>query len=461
MGSSTTFSITVNPIPVLSPVANQIICEGANVPASSYTSSVSGTTFNWTNSNTTIGLAASGTGNITSFPIQNSTLMILNSTILVTPIVNGCSGAPINYTISAVPAPVIVTILNKNGCVGTSVSTINFTSIPAGSAYSWTNNNTNTGFAATGIGPINSFIATNADSTAEVSSITVTPTLNGCPGSTSTFTITIQPKARVAVPGDTIVCGREHLGATAFIGTPVASTFNWTNSNKAIGLANNGIGDVPSFAAINRSGTPVSGTITVTPSVQGCPGVASSYKITVNSIPIADFSYSPEDATVIYPTISFFDNSKFANTWYWDFGDGENSWSKNATHDYLDTGCYLASLLTYTSEGCRDSVLKNICIKNEFHLYIPNAFSPNGDGLNDSFIPVGMGLLANDYEMTIYNRKATLIFVSTQIEKGWDGKSNSLMLDDKSPMDTYVYKIRCKDMDGKFHFFTGQINLVR
>lgn len=94
-----------------------------------------------------------------------------------------------------------------------------------------------------------------------------------------------------------------------------------------------------------------------------------------------------------------------------------------------------------------------MCIKDEFHLYIPDAFTPNGDGLNDEFIPVGIGFQREDYEMTIYNRKSTQIFKSTELTKGWNGKSNLLMIDDKTPMDTYVYKIRCKDMAGRISFF--------
>ncbi|MBP6413235.1 MAG: gliding motility-associated C-terminal domain-containing protein, partial [Bacteroidia bacterium] len=192
-----------------------------------------------------------------------------------------------------------------------------------------------------------------------------------------------------------------------------------------------------------------------------CKGTVSTYQISVNTMPQAAFSFSPEDATLVIPEISFFDESLYSDLYTWDFGDGESSFDKTVKHSYKDTGCYIVSLLTITNEGCRDSVSHIVCIKDEFHVYIPDAFTPNGDGLNDVFIPVGIGFQSEDYEMTIYNRKSTQIFKSTELTKGWNGKSNLLMIDDTTPMDTYVYKIRCKDMGGKFHFFTGQINLLR
>lgn len=461
VGANTSFNITVNPIPVQTQPSSQNICEGTAVLPTLFTSNVAGTTYTWINSTTSIGLAASGSGDIPSFAIQNPTSLVLTATVTVTPLANGCTGSSVNFTISAVPAPKVVGVSNKSACVGSTIPTINFTSIPPGSSYNWTNSITDIGLATSGSGSINSFTAGNSNPFADVALITVSPTLNGCLGNDTNFTITVQPQATVAVPLDTIVCAGTSFTSTAFSGTPVSASFSWTNSLPAIGLSSSGNNTLPAFTTRNSTGAPLTALITVTPSEQGCIGISSSFTIQVNSLPLVDFSYSPEEATIFYPHVQFADNSSYGASYFWDFGDGDSSTSKNAVHDYQDTGCYTVYFIVTTNEGCFDSMSRELCIKDEYHVYIPDAFTPNGDGLNDVFFPVGRGLITNDYEMTIYNRKSTLIFTSTEIEKGWAGYSNGLMIDEKTPMDTYVYKIRVKDHDGKYHFFTGQVKLIR
>ncbi len=461
IGTTGSYSITVNPLPVMNAVANQSICAGSQTAPINFTASVSGSTYSWTNSVIQIGLTASGTGDIAPFAIQNPTSSVVSSNLVVVPSANGCAGAPGIFTLTATPAPKINSIANKNACVGSTIAAINFSSVPLGANYSWTNTISDIGLATAGTGNINSFVAGNSTTATHIATITVTPILNGCVGTDTNFTVTVPPQAIVAVPSDTVVCGGSPLPATLFAAIPATATFSWTSSNATIGLPLVGTTFVPTFTPTNVSGSPLSTTITVTPSEQGCVGIAKSYKIVVNSLPLSNFTFTPEDATILFPSISFSNQSQFAVSNNWDFADGGFSGDSDPRHDFLDTGCYQVKLVSINAEGCRDSIFKEVCIETEFHVYLPNAFTPNGDGLNDTFAPVGMGITPFEYEMSIYNRKSTQIFSSTVLEQGWDGRSNLLMIDDKSPMDTYVYRIRCKDVKGKFHFFTGQVNLIR
>jgi hypothetical protein len=86
----------------------------------------------------------------------------------------------------------------------------------------------------------------------------------------------------VTVPVSSTVCAGITVPATSFVSTPVGATYTWTNSNTAIGLGASGSGNVPSFVATNTSGSPISGTITVTPVLAGCTGTAATYTITVS-----------------------------------------------------------------------------------------------------------------------------------------------------------------------------------
>lgn len=84
------------------------------------------------------------------------------------------------------------------------------------------------------------------------------------------------------------------------------------------------------------------------------------------------------------------------------------------------------------------SVSNEVKITPAAVLYIPNAFTPNGDGLNETFGPVGEGIV--EYNMQIFDRWGILIFESNDLKKQWDG----YVKDAKAPTGTYVYKITGK-----------------
>ena len=106
--ATSTFPITVKQRPVLSTIPNQTLCFGDNTAAVTFSSNMALTGFNWTNSNPSIGLAASGTGNIPSFPGSNNNLPTQSATITVTPINNGCTGTnrTFTYTVNGCSLPV-------------------------------------------------------------------------------------------------------------------------------------------------------------------------------------------------------------------------------------------------------------------------------------------------------------------------------------------------------------------
>ena len=100
--------------------------------------------------------------------------------------------------------------------------------------------------------------------------------------------------------------------------------------------------------------------------------------------------------------------------------------------------------------------LSNFVIKRiESVLWMPNSFTPNGDGLNDSFKPVGTLML--EFNMKIYNRAGNLLFETEDQETGWDG-----LYDGKEmPFNTYIYKVEAVDNVGKSHNQTGKVLLIR
>ena len=292
-GTPQSFTITVNPVPTVNAVLPQVLCNGSGTAAVNFTGAVAGTVYNWTNTNTTIGLAASGTGNIASFTATNVTAVVQTATITVTPTyTNGgttCTGTPVSFTITVNPTPSVNTIANQTVCNGAATTAVTITGPVAGTVYSWTNNTPSIGLAASGTNTIPSFIAINNGNTPVTATITITPRFtNGgisCTGAGTTFTITVNPTAVVNQPADQILCNGATTAAVVFSGLPPGSVYNWTNSNTAIGLAASGTGNIPAFTATNTTTAPITATITVTPASTGCGGTAVSFTITVNPTP--------------------------------------------------------------------------------------------------------------------------------------------------------------------------------
>ncbi len=87
-----------------------------------------------------------------------------------------------------------------------------------------------------------------------------------------------------------------------------------------------------------------------------------------------------------------------------------------------------------------DTIYEGVDLSEEFILFMPNAFSPNGDGRNDYFAPVGIGITLDYFEMRIYNRQGNLVYLSTDINKPWDGNITGKRYDETST-EVFVYHI--------------------
>ena len=299
LGTPVMFTITVNPTPIITPVGNQTVCNGASIPPVNFTVSTTGgiNMISWTNSNPAIGIPASGTGNIFGFTGTNATNAPISGTITVTPsYTNGgttCTGSAITYTVTVNPTATVNVVANQTVCNGASTAAVNFSSPTTGGTivYNWTNNTTSIGLAASGTGNIASFVATNTGTAPVTATITVTPTYtNGvsCVGTPRTFTITVNPTPIITPVGNQTVCNGASIPPVNFTVSTTGgiNMISWTNSNPAIGIPASGTGNIFGFTGTNATNAPISGTITVTPSYTNggttCTGPSITYTVTVN-----------------------------------------------------------------------------------------------------------------------------------------------------------------------------------
>lgn len=284
-GPSRTFTITVKPSPSVVQPANQVLCNGATTNNVLMSGTLPNTIYLWTNDNTSIGLGASGNGNILSFTAVNTSDTPAIATITVTPWAANCIGPPETFTITVNPTPNVAQPANRVFCNGVPTNAISFTGSVSGTTYTWTNSNPAIGLPANGSGNIAPFNAVNATNTPVAATITVTPTAAGCPGTPKTFTITINPTPGLAQPANQALCNNVTTNSIAFIGTMGGTTYAWANNNTSIGLPASGSGNIAAFLAINTTNVAEVATITVTPSAMGCAGLPQSFAITVNPTP--------------------------------------------------------------------------------------------------------------------------------------------------------------------------------
>ncbi|MDC3253162.1 hypothetical protein OAU25_02815, partial [Crocinitomicaceae bacterium] len=278
--------ITILDLPTLSPISDQTVCDGSTTQAVVF--SGTGTQYNWTNSDPSIGLASSGFGDIAPFTAQNGGPTPVNALITVIPQYTSggitCTGSSEDFTITVNPLPTIDTISDQTFCEGDQTLSIDFTS-PLGTTFTWTNDNTQTGLGASGSGSIPSFTTTNGTTQPVISFITVTPTLNGCIGPDMTFTLTVNPVPVVdALPSIDTCSGT--LLSISFTGT--ATQYNWTNDNTTIGLGASGTGTID-FTTINTGTSSELATVAVTPGYLLnnllCSGSIETFTITVQPVP--------------------------------------------------------------------------------------------------------------------------------------------------------------------------------
>ena len=112
--------------------------------------------------------------------------------------------------------------------------------------------------------------------------------------------------------------------------------------------------------------------------------------------------------------------------------------------------------LIAVSNDSVESTSNTISVEKPYALYAPNAFSPDGDGINDYFNVVGQGL--TNYIIEIYNRWGQMVFKSTTLDNQWDGKFQEV----NSPPGTYVYKIKTNDFGVDLKLIkSGTVSLVR
>ncbi len=240
---------------------------------------------------------------------------------------------------------------------------------------------------------------------------------------------------------------------------PQAVSVGWDFGN---GLTASGD---PGYICFKNPGTyPIKTTIT---DINGCTSITmANFQITAYPNPEPSFYWNPTEISVIENTGYFYSSTPTGSisSYFWDFGDmmnnpgTNNASTQNAVHEFSGAGLFPVTIVMTNVWGCTDTLTRVVEVIEDFTMYIPNAFTQNGDGLNDVFQPKGMGWMPDKYEFLIYDRWGTLIFKTKDYTEGWNGTIKGTLC----PSDVYVYKIKAtSSAHSERKEFTGHVTLMK
>lgn len=267
--------------------------------------------------------------------------------------------------------------------------------------------------------------------------------VSGC-DSVITVDLIVNPIPNIDAGIDVAVCEGELVTLTAV--NPDGATIWWDN----------GIQDGVPFIGYGPE------VYTVHADLNGCTS-QDQVDVSVLQIPNAEFSYSAGAPEIDGTTVSFYVydpyNSEF--TYSWDYGDGYFSDQYDEDHQFTEGSekDYTIQLVVTNQLGCSDEHQVIVPISEPVIFYVPNAFTPNGDDFNNTFLPVfTSGYDQYDFHLTIFNRWGEVMFESYNAQEGWDGSYGGDIVNDG----VYVWSIEFGELNtDKVHKEQGHITVLR
>jgi len=228
--------------------------------------------------------------------------------------------------------------------------------------------------------------------------------------------------------------------------------FSNSSQNAAIYYWNFGDSTTSTWGNPGAHTYPATGTYNVMLIVEDINGCRDTVMQTVNPFisSHADYTYAIDTCA---QEVNFFNQSDFAFSYLWDFGDGQTSSGVSQPHRYPGDGNYSVLLITNPGTVCADTAehIVDFSLLGIGNIYVPNAFTPNSDGKNDIFEVVGY-YPCEELTLYIFNRWGELIYKTSGTHITWDGN----YFGQRVELEVFVYIL-----EGTFFYQKGHITVIR
>lgn len=247
---------------------------------------------------------------------------------------------------------------------------------------------------------------------------------NSCSSDADSILISLGTLPSIQWPSDTVSCG---LLVFEFDSGPYTVSLNGQSIQSPLVIGSSGTYD------LNLVGP--------------CGSFQENIDVTILGQPIADFFTRSNPTELIDPSVQLINQSSGASSFEWHLGDGEISFEENPLHNYDTAGVYLVMLVAYGAESdmCNDTAYGYVEVDPLFTFYVPNAFTPDSDGDNDTWGALGLNFEYESFELEVYDRWGGLIWETDNPFKWWDGTHRSS--GERVKQGLYVYQFRLKRYD--------------
>lgn len=293
--TSTTFTVTVNPVPVIDAVPNQTVCHDVSTEAITFSGSLPNTTYTWSSSNATIGLnPTNGTNFLPAFVGQNTTNNIQTAVITVTPSTPACTGIPLNFNININPRPTMTnTVMQQTICAGVTTPVVwSNNLLPSlGVSYTWSVIDVGSnlsGYIQNGTGDIPAMTIANSGVTTQIVVYTLSPSFANCIGQPINYTFIVNPGPIMSPIPAQEICSGSNFSTSTFSSPNQDISYNWqlTTTNIPTTVTGYPLTDNVNIIAgsnvVNTSSMAVTLIYEVTPSAYGCTGIPQLFSLTVH-----------------------------------------------------------------------------------------------------------------------------------------------------------------------------------
>lgn len=270
---------------------------------------------------------------------------------------------------------------------------------------------------------------------------------NGC-DNTDTVRVKVTELELPEITGTEAVC--QGYPATLTATHPTSTQFHWSNGQNG-----------PTITVSPQ----VTTLYTVSATMEGNCTVIDTFTVHVLPLPTPSFIANPTEIYVEnnIGTVTCTSLSPAGYHLIWNFGDVFSNVNvvenvEEVTHDYTHSGYYTITLTAIDSAGCVDSTKTRVSVEVPYFFYIPNAFTPDGDGVNETFAPKGEGVDPDQYSMQIFDRSGMLIYSTRNPYDYWDGRNKYGQM---CPEGVYIFIIRLVNLNGDDKEYTGSVTLVK
>jgi len=189
---------------------------------------------------------------------------------------------------------------------------------------------------------------------------------------------------------------------------------------------------------------------------------ASETPVNVWPTPFAVFTAEPDIAILPNTTFSFENLSVNGTDYEWDFGGLGESFAVDTSFTFPaeTNGTYLVKLVAYSNYGCADSTYRQVIVKEDIDVYIPNCFTPDYDGINDAWGISGKGFQEEGFRMLVFDKWGVVVFESADPSRLWTG--NSKGGEHFVPDGVYLYRCTIRDSQNDVNYlYEGHVLLIR